>query len=38
MNVHILLDGLSLPKPIDNGGGFNPDMDEWDIEEIEISM
>ena len=37
-NVHILLDGLPLPKPIDNGGGFNPDVDEWSTVEISISM
>lgn len=37
-NVHILLDGLPLPKPIDNGGGFNPDVDEWSTVEIDISM
>ena len=37
-NVHILLDGLPLPKPIDNGGGFNPDVDEWSTVDIDISM
>ena len=37
-NVHILLDGLPLPKPIDNSGGFNPDVDEWSTVEISISM
>lgn len=37
-NVHIVLDGLPLPKPIVNGGGFQPDVDEWQSEEIEIPM
>lgn len=37
-NVHIILDGLPLPKPIVNGGGFQPDVDEWQTEEIEIPM
>lgn len=38
MNVHIVLDGLPLPKPIDDDSGFNPNVDEWNTEEIEISM
>ncbi len=39
MNVHIELDGFPLPKPIDNGSGFNLGIDDWEaIEEIEISM
>ena len=38
MNVHIVLDGLPLPKPIDNGGGFTPTVDDWNTEEVEISM
>lgn len=38
-NVEIVIDGLELPKPIINGGGFNPDVDEWtDGDEIEIPM
>lgn len=37
-DVHIVLDGLPLPKPIVNGGGFQPDVDEWQSEEIEIPM
>ena len=37
-NVHIVLDGLPLPKPIDNGGGFAPTVDDWNTEEVEISM
>ena len=28
-DVHIVLDGLPLPKPIVNGGGFQPTVDEW---------
>ena len=27
--IHIILDGLPLPKPIVNGGGFKPEVDEW---------
>lgn len=37
-DVHIVLDGLPLPKPIVNGGGFQPDVDEWQSEQIEIPM
>lgn len=37
-NVHILLDGLPIPKPITGGGGFEPSVDEWEdvVEDIEM--
>lgn len=37
-NVHIVLDGLPLPKPIVNGGGFQPTVDEWQSVDIDIEM
>lgn len=37
-NVHILLYGLPVPKPIANGGGFRPDVSEWETEEENIEM
>lgn len=37
-DVHIILDSLSLPKPIVNGGGFQPVVDEWQNVEVEIPM
>lgn len=37
-NVHILLDGLPLPKPIANGGGFQPEVDPWNPIDIPIEM
>lgn len=38
-NVHIVIDGLTLPKPIAEGdGGFKPSVDEWIGEEVEIGM
>lgn len=37
-DVYILLDGLSLPKPIVNGGGFHPTVDEWQHVHIELPM
>lgn len=37
-NVHIVIDGLSLPKPIVNGGGFHPEVDEWETVETDIPM
>lgn len=37
-NVHILLEGLALPKPIVNGGGFHPEVDEWETKEEELRM
>lgn len=36
--VHIVVDGLSLPKPIVNGGGFRPDVDDWETEDVAIEM
>ncbi|MBR5856684.1 MAG: DUF5119 domain-containing protein [Bacteroidales bacterium] len=36
--VHIIIDGLDLPKPIVNGGGYNPSVDDWDTMEEEIVM
>jgi hypothetical protein len=37
-NVHIVLDGLPLPKPIVNGGGFKPEVDEWNTVDVDIEM
>ena len=37
-NVHILLYGLPVPKPIANGGGFRPNVSEWETEEENIEM
>ena len=37
-NVHILLDGLPLPKPIVNGGGFHPTVDEWQNIYVDVPM
>lgn len=36
--VHIVIDGLDLPTPIENGSGFNPNIDDWDIVEEDIVM
>lgn len=37
--VHtIRVDGLPIPKPITNGGGFHPTVDDWDPIEITIDM
>lgn len=36
--VDIVLDGLPLPKPITNGGGFHPTVDDWQAVEIDIGM
>lgn len=35
-NVHIVLDGLPLPEPIIDGGGFQPGVDGW--KEIYINI
>ena len=37
-DVHILLDGLPLPKPIVNGGGFHPTVDEWQNIYVDVPM
>lgn len=37
-HVDIVLDGLPLPKPIQNGNGFVPDIDEWQTEKIDITL
>lgn len=37
-DVHIILDGLPLPKPIVNGGGFQPTVDEWRNVDVEVPM
>ena len=36
--VHIVIDGLDLPQPIENGHGFNPSVDDWDVVEGDIMM
>ncbi len=37
-NVLIEVDGLPLPKPIVNGGGFRPVVNDWQSVDIELSM
>lgn len=37
-NVHISLDGLPLPQPIVNGGGYNPGVDGWSIINVDVNM
>lgn len=37
-DVYILLDGLPLPKPITNGDGFHPEIDEWQDIEVDVPM
>lgn len=37
-NVHIVIDGLKLPKPIVNGGGLQPDVNEWETVDVPIEM
>lgn len=37
-NVHIVVDGFKFPKPITNGGGFQPDVEEWKPVDEEITM
>lgn len=37
-NVHIVVDSLKLPKPIVNGGGFQPDVEEWETVDVPVTM
>lgn len=38
-NVHIIIDGLELPKPITGGGGgFIPDVNDWNTINIGVDM
>lgn len=37
-HVHIIIDGLDLPTPIENGSGFKPDIDDWDDIQQDIIM
>lgn len=37
-HVHIVIDGLELPQPIENGHGFRPAVDDWDEVKQEIVM
>lgn len=37
-HVRIVLDGLPLPKPIANGGGFQPSVDDWKNVNVDIPM
>lgn len=37
-NIKIILDNLPVPKPVVNGGGFKPTVDEWGNIDIDINM
>jgi len=37
-HVHIVIDGLDLPQPIENGSGFDVTMDDWGVVEEDIAM
>ena len=37
-HVHLIIDGLDLPQPIENGHGFRPDVDDWGVVEEDIIM
>ena len=36
--VNIVIDGLDLPQAIENGHGFKPSVDDWDVVEEDIIM
>lgn len=37
-HVHIIIDGLDLPQPIENGSGFDVSVDDWEVVEEDIIM
>lgn len=37
-HVHIVIDEMELPQPIQNGSGFKPSVDDWEVVEQEIIM
>lgn len=36
--VHLIIDGLELPQPIENGHGFKPSVDDWEVVEEDIIL
>lgn len=38
LRVHYVIDGLDLPKVIENGGGFAPSVDDWETVYEDILM
>lgn len=36
--VHLIIDGLDLPEPIENGSGFRPEIDDWGVVREDINM
>jgi hypothetical protein len=37
-HVHLIIDGLELPQPIENGHGFKPSVDDWGVVEEDIIL
>lgn len=38
LDIHIHISGLPLPKPIQNGSGFAPDIDRWQTVRYDIEL
>ena len=37
-HVHIVVSGLNIPKPMLSGGGFEPDVQDWNDVTVDINM
>jgi hypothetical protein len=37
-HIHLIIDGIDLPQPIENGHGFKPSFDDWDVIESDIIL
>lgn len=36
--VHIIIDGLNIPTPIEGGSGLAPDLDDWDDVQQDVEL
>ena len=37
-HVHLIIDGLELPEPIENGSGIKPEIDDWEVIEEDVIL
>lgn len=37
-HVHIVVSGMKVPTPITSGGGFHPEVNDWQAVDIDLSM
>lgn len=37
-HVHLVIEGLNLPEPIEEGSGYDPSVDDWEVIESDIIL